>query len=255
MNIDTQPLIDFEREYSVVLDALEQLKRLEPPVESEGPQGLARWFRDFHQSLLTLTTAPDGAGLTRFAEDVEAALAKVDGMPALGPRPLKSEMLPTPRGFWAEIVSETGSGAYTFKEKRLTDGTTWADASGGLTGTCYEANDVTGVPNATDDGTGAIVEITVRYDTSGNLRYVFDSSLPVPLGTADGQMLAWDHTTDKAWKLILPPEGLVHDTSDNIHCMIYQLRFDRAGRVIAYAGPCIEHASAIHWFDVVGNHL
>jgi len=86
--------------------------------------------------------------------------------------------------FWAEIVTDATGGAYTFKEKVLTDGTTWADLSGGRTGTCYEANDVAGIAVAT------IIKIRVEYDTGGTLRYVFNSST-LPSGTVDNQVLVW----------------------------------------------------------------
>lgn len=98
------------------------------------------------------------------------------GLPASisppGPRPsLKGPTLlpPTvPVVFWGEILTEVGSGVYTFKQKVLTDGTTWTDKTGGRTGTCYEANDVAGI------AVGKFIEIRVEHDTGGTLRYVFN---------------------------------------------------------------------------------
>jgi hypothetical protein len=71
--------------------------------------------------------------------------------------------------FWGKILTETGSGVYTFEEDVLTDGTTWTTLTGGRTGTCYEANDVAGI------AVGEIIKIRVEYDTGGTLRYVFNS--------------------------------------------------------------------------------
>ena len=88
--------------------------------------------------------------------------------------------------FPAAIVTDATGGAYTFKEKVLTDGTTWADLTGGRTGTCYEANDVAGIV------VGTIIKIRVEYDTGGTLRYVFDSGVgTIPPGTVDNQVLVW----------------------------------------------------------------
>ena len=47
--------------------------------------------------------------------------------------------------FPAEIVTDATGGAYTFKEKYRANATTWADLTGGRTGTCYEANKVAGI--------------------------------------------------------------------------------------------------------------
>ncbi|HUX00843.1 MAG TPA: hypothetical protein VMY35_07670 [Phycisphaerae bacterium] len=120
-----------------------------------------------------------------------------------GPRPaLKGPtLLPdVAETFPGEVATEVGSGKYTFKEKVLTDGTTWIDKTGGRTGDCYEANDVAGIAVET------IIEIRVEHDTGGTLRYVFDYEPGILPGTADKQMVAWDQTTDKAWELILPDD-------------------------------------------------
>lgn len=89
---------------------------------------------------------------------------------SLAPQQEEPHIFPADKGFPAEIATEVSGGEYTFKEKVLTDGTTWADKTGGRTGTCYEINDVTGI------AVGKIILVAVRHDTSGNLRYIFDHS-------------------------------------------------------------------------------
>ena len=98
-----------------------------------------------------------------------------------GPRPAMEgpHLFPDEdEGFWGETVSDLTGGAYTFKEKVLTDGTTWADLTGGRTGTCYEANDVAGIAD------GTIIKIREEYDTGGDLRYVFNHEVE-PKGDLD----------------------------------------------------------------------
>ena len=102
----------------------------------------------------------------------------------LAPEQPEPQLLPKDPGFNGKILTEVGSGAYTFEEEVLTDGTTWATMTGGRTGTCYEANDVAGIAVAT------IIKIRVEYDTGGTLRYVFNSST-LPSGTVDNQVLVW----------------------------------------------------------------
>lgn len=70
--------------------------------------------------------------------------------------------------FWAEVVTEVGSGKYTFKEKVRNNATTWKDKSGGRTGDCYEANDLEGIT------VGTIIQIRIEHDAGGILRYLFD---------------------------------------------------------------------------------
>lgn len=181
--IDVDSVRAFEGEHSAMYDALAGLKRLKPPKESEGVEGLAKWFRDFQQILTAgLPDTPATLRLTRFAQGVEIALGDQAGERSPVPKPPSTVMLPTPRGFWAEIVTEVGSGAYTFKEKRLTDGTTWADKSGGRTGTVYEVNDRAGLE------AGAIIRVTVERDTSGTLRYVCEAAIAA---------IRWDTTAHK----------------------------------------------------------
>lgn len=101
-------------------------------------------------------------------------------------------------GFPAKIASDLTGGAYTFEEVYRLNATTWADLTGGRTGTAYEKNDVAGI------AVGKKIWIHEVTDATGTLRYVFNFSQSIPSGTADKQMLAWDQTTHKAWELILP---------------------------------------------------
>jgi len=101
--------------------------------------------------------------------------------------------------FPAKIETDEGSGEYTFTEQWLTDATTWADKTAGRTGTCYEINDVTGV------AVGKIIEITIKHDTSGVVRYIFSWAGGIPAGTAENQMLEWDHANGK-WIVLAAPD-------------------------------------------------
>jgi len=104
-----------------------------------------------------------------------------------GPRPalVGPMLLPpsVPVVFWGEVVTEVGSGVYTFKQKCRADATTWKDKTGGRTGTCYESNDVAGI------AVGTIIKIRVERDTGGTLRYVFDTG-SLPLADSRYQVLA-----------------------------------------------------------------
>ena len=138
-------------------------------------------------------------GLESAAEDPWAgqSLAPPGPKPALSGPHLFPDSEPV---VWGEVVSEVGSGKYTFKEKVLTDGTTWTDKTGGRTGDCYESNDVAGI------AVGTIIKIRIAHDTGGTLRYVFDYEAGVPPGDADDEILVWDQTTDKAWEATTPTE-------------------------------------------------
>lgn len=138
-------------------------------------------------------------GLESAAEDPWAgqSLAPPGPRPALAGPQLFPDSEPA---VWGEVVTEVGSGKYTFKEKVLTDGTTWTDKTGGRTGDCYESNDLEHI------AVGKIIKIRIEHDTGGTLRYVFNASSLIPPGTADNQMLLWDETTDKAWKATTPTE-------------------------------------------------
>lgn len=93
--IDTQELVDFGKEYALVLDAFEQFKGLEPPTGAEGAQGLERWFREFEQIWLTITVAPEPERLARFAEELDEVLARIGGTDAPPPPAEEEALLPT----------------------------------------------------------------------------------------------------------------------------------------------------------------
>lgn len=99
--------------------------------------------------------------------------------PLVGPVLLPDDVV---EEFPAEIVTDATGGAYTFKEKYRLNATTWADLTGGRTGTCYESNDVAGI------AVGKIIQIRVEYDTGGTLRYVFDF-FSLPAADADYKVL------------------------------------------------------------------
>jgi len=100
----------------------------------------------------------------------------------LAPELPEPVLLPADEGFWGEIVTDATGGAYTFKEKYRADATTWADLTGGRTGTCYEANDVAGI------AVGTIIKIREEYDATGTLRYVFNF-FTLPAADADYKVL------------------------------------------------------------------
>jgi len=148
-------------------------------------ENLAAW-REFALQVQSVGLADDvGDNLTRRVEQLEGVLLNVRGYGgvevrsgpagiAIGVQPPGRDLEPAsegPAGFWAEIVTEVESGEYTFKEKVLTDGQTWADLTDGRSGTVYETND------AEDVEAGAIVRVAVEHDTSGNLQYVFEAAV------------------------------------------------------------------------------
>jgi len=191
---------DFEDGFAALLDTLDKLRALPVPTERDGLPGIIKWHDEVQKILSTSPVLPDSEALTQFAEDVDRALSEAGDKAQAGPsekqNPRDDGMLGWPQHFWAEIVTDETGGAYTFKEKKREDATTWSDLTGGRTGTCYEANDVAGI------ALGTIIQIRIEHDATGTLRYVFNR--PLRSGTADKQMLAWDQTTDEAWDLILP---------------------------------------------------
>ncbi|MBA7579442.1 hypothetical protein ES708_21313 [subsurface metagenome] len=208
--IDTQGIQDFEGGFAALLDAVDELRALSVPTERDGVKGIVKWHDEVKKILARIPDLPDTSPLTEFAEAVERAVAALEeaAQAALAGAREKSHprdegLLPPDERFWGEVVSEVGSGKYTFKEKVRSDATTWADKTGGRTGDCYEANDVTGI------AVGTIIKIRVEYDATGTLRYVFDSTVSIEAGTADGDILVWDQTTDKAWEKTVPTEVTV----------------------------------------------
>jgi len=198
--IDTQNVSDFEGGFQTLLDALDKLRSLSTPSERDGIQGIIKWHDEVKRILSMLPELPDTEALTRFAEDTDRALAELDdkargGQAGEKAHPRDDGLLPTERYFWAEIVTDATGGAYTFKEKKREDATTWSDLTGGRTGTAYEANVVAGI------AVGTIIKIREEYDTTGTLRYVFDYSTGVPSGTADWDLLVWNNTS-KTWVVL-----------------------------------------------------
>jgi hypothetical protein len=150
--IDTEALADFERGYSKVLDALEQLKRLEPPAEADGAKGVAKWFRDFRHSLLTLATASDPERLARFGEELDVALADAAeraGQAAGAPSPYPHEggLLQAPVAGWAKVTARKKNAAGAAYTNWATD-QTWVHH--------IEANP------CNEDGTGTDADVTLK---------------------------------------------------------------------------------------------
>ena len=94
--IDTTPVETFAAEVSVLVDTLRQLKDIEPPKEQEGVQGLERWFRDFQQSLRTMSVTPDPARLTEWAEEVATEINRLRGADQPPGPPEEEAMLSVP---------------------------------------------------------------------------------------------------------------------------------------------------------------
>jgi len=199
--LDTENVRDFEDGIAALLDALDKLRALPAPTEKDGLLGLVKWHDEVKKILSMSPELPDSEALTQFAEDVDRTLADVEGK-ARGAQAGASEkahprddgLLSTPQHFWAEIVTDATGGAYTFEEEALTDGTTWTTLTGGRTGTCYEANDVAGI------AVGTIIKIRVEYDTTGELRYVFDSAIPAIEATGIAEAIVirfaiWNNAT------------------------------------------------------------
>ena len=185
--IDLQLIRDFEQDYAILLDTLDQLKKLVPPKEADGAMGIARWHRDFHQILRTFSVEKEPSRLERFGENLERALAVASNKASSAQEAVESFPTSESQGmlenpdlfFFGEIVTDATAGAYTFKEKRRADATTWADETvDARTGDCYEANAVAGI------AVGTIIKIREEYDTTGTLRYVFAYESGLPLADA-----------------------------------------------------------------------
>jgi len=115
--VDTTLVEKFAAEYSVLVDALQQLKNLEPPRAAEGIQGLEAWFREFQQSLRTISMMPDAECLKEFAEDVDAALSRIGGAVPPPPPPQDEPLLQADvtlygikRGKVLALYNEAGAG-------------------------------------------------------------------------------------------------------------------------------------------------
>ena len=215
-------------------------------------------------------------------ETIERLDARVRALESAGADPWENQPIPPPpplytpqllpdedEGFWGEIVTEVGSGEYTFKEEVLTDGTTWTDKTDGRTGTCYEANDVAGIANETDDGTGAIVKIREEYDTGGDLRYVFNHEVE-PKGDLDTGTSDSTFDSDATGKGNLVTEVVDGQTlivrlrqtkcwirtDEWMYCFFDNLALNRWGDVVAFRDQYNEREDETWgptWFDLDGN--
>ncbi len=94
--IDLEPLTDFAAGYSKILDTFEQLKQLKPPKEADGIRAFEEWFREFQQTLLTLSEVPDAGLLVTFGEELVALLARIAGTDAPQPPPEEEALLSVP---------------------------------------------------------------------------------------------------------------------------------------------------------------
>jgi len=199
--LDTESVNEFEAMYSTLMDTLEQLKRLRPPLESEGPQAVALWFRDFHSILQTLPPYDDSGPLVEFAEETAAAVATVGGgRPDAVQRETSAAeengMMPSSSGFWAMLTSEKAAkgGYYSWKRLQSDASTDYAPA---ITGTdnAKEVNETENISvHAT---TGTVVWLT--YDVVNQERvFVYGDTGGIDDGTADYQVPVWNNTT-KLW--------------------------------------------------------
>ena len=113
--IDIQPFSDFEAEYSAIVDALERWRTLEPPAESEGMKGIARWFNEFHRIALTITSLPNPSRLTEFAEELDRTLANMAERTKSGTDektdPEDGELLDEPEILYGKPTGAFSSGA------------------------------------------------------------------------------------------------------------------------------------------------
>jgi len=97
--IDPQPLTDFEQQYATVLDVFDALKKIQPPVGADVPPDVARWAKELHEALLTLPSLPNPDSLTRFGEDVDENLVRIENkadMAQVVDEPDDDELLPEP---------------------------------------------------------------------------------------------------------------------------------------------------------------
>lgn len=76
--IDPVNIQSFEQALNLIVDTLNQLKGLVPP-QSGDDRAAEAWFREFHHIMATLTAVPGPDDLTRFSEEVDWAITKVDG--------------------------------------------------------------------------------------------------------------------------------------------------------------------------------
>ena len=76
--IDIDAVAEFERQFSLVLDTLQQLKKIRALDSSKDEADTARWIRDFQDAMAFMPELPDPDNLTRFAENVTSAISGTD---------------------------------------------------------------------------------------------------------------------------------------------------------------------------------
>jgi hypothetical protein len=220
--IDPEPVTEFEKQFATVLDTLDQLKKLRAPPESEGAQGVARWLRDFADTLGRMPDLPDPDRLTRYAEDVDANVRRVENkaeMALAAKRQLPNPMLPTPEPLWAKIMGPAGL--------RMTNGDYWDLAIHGVLWPWYcLANPCDSTGGNVDIGTTIYLRFPVALSENiktiggpgvcGHVTYAEDV---VAYTLSDGQTAATNGTVmsgDILWhtlkvKVGLPILGVFYD--------------------------------------------
>lgn len=77
--IDAQGVQDFERGWATILDALDKLRALPAPTESEGLRAFAKWHDETKKIIAQIPRLEDAEQLSEFAESVERALSELEG--------------------------------------------------------------------------------------------------------------------------------------------------------------------------------
>jgi hypothetical protein len=113
--IDSEPVSEFEKQFATVLDTLDRLKSVRPPTKAEDKEGMLRWMREIHEAAASMPDLPDPDRLTRYAEDVDANVRRVENkaeMALSAKRQLPNPMVLTPEPLWAKITAlKTTAGA------------------------------------------------------------------------------------------------------------------------------------------------
>jgi len=114
--IDVEPVQNFERGFATMLDAVDKLRALEAPKETDDIAGLVKWAGQVKEAVGLIPDMPDAAPLAQFAEEVQQAVSnledKADGGGLRGkPHPHDDGILAELPTLFRVTVTEEGGAA------------------------------------------------------------------------------------------------------------------------------------------------